>query len=79
VEFVLGDFVDDLEIKDGHITTRANKSIPADLVVRFLAPRLIQVLSDDIYLGFRTRTSSEHQVRRVSRDRYFDTFWLHKS
>ena len=35
VKFVLDDFVDDFEIKDGLITTRGKKTIPADLVVRY--------------------------------------------
>jgi len=34
VKLVLDDFVDDFEIKDGYITTRGKKTIPADLVVR---------------------------------------------
>ncbi|KIM36348.1 hypothetical protein M413DRAFT_31768 [Hebeloma cylindrosporum] len=39
VKLVLDDFVDDLEIKDGHITTRGKKTIPADLVVSTRGPR----------------------------------------
>jgi len=39
VKFVLGDYLDDLEIKDGYVTTRGNKSIPADLVVSTRGPR----------------------------------------
>ncbi|KDR73138.1 hypothetical protein GALMADRAFT_125165 [Galerina marginata CBS 339.88] len=39
VNFVFDDYVDDLEIKDGHITTRAKKSIKADLVVPTRGPR----------------------------------------
>ncbi|KJA18861.1 hypothetical protein HYPSUDRAFT_190500 [Hypholoma sublateritium FD-334 SS-4] len=33
VKLVLGDYVDDLEIREGHIKTRSSKSIKADLVV----------------------------------------------
>ena len=33
VKLVLNDYVDDFEIKGGHITTRGKKMIPADLVV----------------------------------------------
>ena len=33
VTLALNDYVDDLEIKNGRITTRGKKSIPADLVV----------------------------------------------
>jgi len=39
VKLVLGDFVDDFEIKDGYVITRGKKSIPADLVVSTRGPR----------------------------------------
>jgi phytoene dehydrogenase-like protein len=42
VTLVLNDFVDDLEIKNGHITTRGKKYIPADLVVCYFTPRRYQ-------------------------------------
>jgi hypothetical protein len=81
VQFVLGDYVDNLEIKDGCVTTRGNKSIPADLVVRLF--RFLELSTSSVllnpYLGFHARASSEHQVHQVSWRQCSDTFWPHQS
>ncbi|KAF4610104.1 hypothetical protein D9613_010429 [Agrocybe pediades] len=52
VNVVLDDYVDDVEVKDGCVTTRSGRSIPADLVVPTRGPRpntkFIQSLGSDV-------------------------------
>ena len=67
VRLVLGDRIEDIEPKNGTVTTTAGESIPADLVVRCQSYPLSQM---DAYthLGTHSWPSAEYQVhRRVSR------------
>ncbi|KJA15813.1 hypothetical protein HYPSUDRAFT_1066992 [Hypholoma sublateritium FD-334 SS-4] len=52
IDFILGDYVDDLEIKEGYVTTRSGKRIKADLAVTTRGGRpstkFVASLGDDV-------------------------------
>lgn len=60
IDFILGDYVDDLEINEGHVTTRSGKRIEADLVVS-------RVFYDDKHPPWSLRTGNGQVMTRGGR------------